>query len=378
MVVPHRRNPCKSESTLPDAIPTHDLAIRRWLTAVAAIVFALVVVGGATRLTESGLSITEWKPVIGTLPPLTQDAWQGEFEKYQTIPQYSQRNLGMTLSEFKTIYWWEWTHRLLARGVGVAYLLPFLFFLWRGWIPAEQKLRLWGIFALGGLQGAVGWWMVASGLVERTEVSQYRLATHLLLACLIFSAMVWTAARMKYERQPTIDAPSRIRITSTMLVVLVLVQIYLGALVAGLRAGLVYNTWPLIDGAFIPDAARLFFNDPLWRNFFENTLTAQFDHRMMAYAVWLISLWHAFDVKVTLGRGVPVRNSLLLALAITLQAVIGIATLLSQVAIDLALLHQAMAMAVLALAIVAAARLRPAGETAARLTQPSMLARDPR
>jgi cytochrome c oxidase assembly protein subunit 15 len=371
--------PRKSESALPyAAAKNHDLAVRRWLIAVAAMVFALVVVGGATRLTESGLSITEWKPVIGTLPPLTPDSWQGEFEKYQTIPQYAQRNLGMTLSEFKTIYWWEWTHRLLARGVGVAYLLPFLFFLWRGWVPPGQKFRLWGIFALGGLQGAVGWWMVASGLVERTEVSQYRLATHLVLACLIFSALVWTAVRMKYEREPAVDAPSRIRITSAMLVVFVLVQIYLGALVAGLRAGLVYNTWPLIDGAFIPDAARLFFNDPLWRNFFENTLTAQFDHRMMAYAVWLISLWHAFDVKVTLGRGAPVRNSLLLALAITLQAVIGIATLLSQVAIDLALLHQAMAMAVLALAIVAAARLRPAGETAARLNQPSMLARDPR
>ena len=363
---------------MPDAAPGHDLAIRRWLIAVAVIVFALVVVGGATRLTESGLSITEWKPVTGALPPLTQDAWQGEFEKYQTIPQYAQRNLGMSLSEFKTIYWWEWTHRLLARGVGVVYLLPFVFFLWRGWVPAEQKFRLWGIFALGGLQGAVGWWMVASGLVERTEVSQYRLATHLILACLIFSALVWTAQRMKHEREPVPEVPSRIRITAAALVILVLMQVYLGALVAGLRAGLLYNTWPLIDGAFIPDAARLFFDTPLWRNFFENTLTVQFDHRMMAYAVWLISLWHAFDVKATLKSGPAVRNTAWLAAAVTIQAAVGIATLLSQAAIDLALLHQAMAMVVLTLAIVSAARLRPARETVMRVKPPSVLAQDQR
>ena len=365
---------------MPDAAPGHDLAIRRWLIAVAVIVFALVVVGGATRLTESGLSITEWKPVTGALPPLTQDAWQGEFEKYQTIPQYAQRNLGMSLSEFKTIYWWEWTHRLLGRLVGAAYLLPFLFFLWRGWVPVEQRLRLWGIFGLGALQGAVGWWMVASGLVGRTEVSQYRLATHLVLACLIFSGLVWTAQRMKFERaaEPAPEAPSRIRITAVALVILVLVQIYLGALVAGLRAGLLYNTWPLIDGAFVPDAARLFFDTPLWRNFFENTLTVQFDHRMMAYAMWLISLWHAFDVKATLRSGATVRNAVLLAAAVTLQAVIGIATLLSQAAIDLALIHQAMAMVVLTLAIVSAARLRPARQAAMRVTPPSMLAQDPR
>jgi cytochrome c oxidase assembly protein subunit 15 len=220
--------------------------------------------------------------------------------------------------------------------------------------------------------------MVASGLVGRTEVSQYRLATHLILACLIFSALIWTSQRMKYEREPVLEVPSRIRITTAALVILVLVQIYLGALVAGLRAGLVYNTWPLIDGALVPDAARLFFDTTLWRNFFENTLTVQFDHRMMAYAVWLISLWHAFDVKAALKSGAAVRNAVLLATAVTLQAVIGIATLLSQAAIDLALIHQAMAMVVLTLAIVSAARLRPARETAMRVTPPSVLVQDRR
>ncbi len=364
------------------ATQNHDLAIRRWLIAVALVVFALVVVGGATRLTESGLSITEWKPVTGVVPPMSESAWQAAFEKYQTIPQYAQRNLGMSLHEFKTIFWWEWAHRLLGRLVGMVYLIPFLWFLWRGWVPAEQRLRLWVIFGLGGLQGAVGWWMVASGLSERTEVSQYRLATHLTLACIIFAALVWTARRMKLQHaaQALREIPPRIRATAMVLVVLVLAQIYLGALVAGLRAGLVYNTWPLIDGAFVPDAARLFFDAPLWRNFFENALTVQFDHRMMAYALWLIALWHAFDAKTTLKSGVEVRNAFLLAAAITLQAAFGIAALLSQVAIDLALLHQAMAMVVLTIAIVSAARLRPLRAATARaaLTPPSVLAPDPR
>ena len=179
--------------------------LRLWLWAVAALVFALVLVGGATRLTESGLSIVEWRPVTGVLPPLTDAAWQTEFRKYQTIPQYVQRNAGMSLAAFKTIYWWEWTHRLLGRLVGAAFLLPFVFFLWRGWVEPGLRGRLWLIFSLGALQGAVGWWMVASGLAGRTEVSQYRLATHLLLACLILAALVWTARRLA----PQIEAGAR-------------------------------------------------------------------------------------------------------------------------------------------------------------------------
>src|SRR5262245_15797354 len=222
-------------------------AVRAWLVVVAAMIALMVLVGGATRLTESGLSITEWKPVTGALPPLSETHWEQAFEAYKQIPQYRSLNAGMTLSEFKTIFWWEWSHRLLGRLIGMVYLLPFLFFLWRGGLSAELKRRLWLIFGLGALQGAVGWWMVASGLSERTEVSQYRLATHLVLALLIFAAIVWTLRRLG-ERAP-LAARGRLRITSAALVALTFVQLYLGALVAGLRAGLVYNTWPDIDGA---------------------------------------------------------------------------------------------------------------------------------
>jgi cytochrome c oxidase assembly protein subunit 15 len=329
-----------------------DRAIRLWLLAVAAMVFLLVIVGGATRLTESGLSITEWRPATGVMPPLSAEDWQAEFEKYQTIPQYALHNLGMTLTEFKTIFWWEWAHRLLARLVGVVFALPFVWFLWRGWIAREQAGKLALIFALGALQGAVGWWMVASGLADRTEVSQYRLATHLLLACLIFAALIWTAVGIGGARPSGHQAPARIRWTAWVLLVLVLAQIYLGALVAGLRAGLIYNTWPLIDGAFIPDAGGLLFETPLWRNFFENALTVQFDHRMAAYALLMLAILHALDVARTLKYSAAFQSAVMLAGAVTLQVITGIFTLLTQAPIDLALLHQGIAMAVLVIAVV--------------------------
>src|SRR6201994_4397335 len=262
-------------------------AIRVWLFTVAALIALMVLIGGATRLTESGLSITEWKPVTGALPPLGQAEWERAFEAYKLIPQYRQLNAGMTLSDFKTIFWWEWSHRLLGRVIGAVYLLPFLFFLWRGGMSAELKRRLWLIFGLGALQGAVGWWMVASGLSERTEVSQYRLATHLVLALLIFAAIVWTLRRLG-ENAPS-SAPPRLKISAVILLALTFVQLYLGALVAGLRAGKIYNTWPDIDGGFIPSAARLFFDVPWWRNLFENTLTVQFEHRMVAYTLFALT-----------------------------------------------------------------------------------------
>src|SRR5580704_6612170 len=208
----------------------HGRAIRLWLYAVAALVLAMVLVGGATRLTESGLSITEWQPVMGTLPPLGDAQWQTEFEKYQAIPQYRELNRGMSLDAFKTIYWWEWTHRLIGRTVGVVFLVPFLWFLWRGWIAPGLRARLWVIFGLGALQGAVGWWMVASGLVHRVEVSQYRLATHLVLACIIYIAILWTAQRL--DDQESMPAPGAMRAAAVGLLVMVLAQIYLGALVA--------------------------------------------------------------------------------------------------------------------------------------------------
>src|SRR5882757_773004 len=247
--------------------------LRLWLVGVAGLIFAMVLVGGATRLTESGLSIVEWKPLTGTLPPLTEAQWTQAFEGYKSIPQYRELNAGMSLSEFKTIFWWEWSHRLLGRVIGAAYLLPFLYFLWRGAVSGELGRRLWLIFGLGALQGGVGWWMVASGLSERLEVSQYRLATHLVLALLIFAAVVWTLRRL--TERPPITGSACLKITSVALVVLTFVQVYLGALVAGLRAGLAYDTWPAIDGSFIPSSARLWFEQPWWRNLFENTLTVQ-------------------------------------------------------------------------------------------------------
>jgi heme a synthase len=331
----------------------HSRAIRLWLYVVAALVLAMVLVGGATRLTESGLSITEWKPVMGTLPPLDAAQWQSEFEKYQAIPQYRELNRGMSLDAFKTIYWWEWTHRLIGRSIGVVFLLPFLWFLWRGWIGPGLRGRLWVIFGLGGLQGAVGWWMVASGLADRVEVSQYRLATHLVLACIIYVAIIWTARGL--GENPSVQIPSRIRGTAIGLLVLVLAQIYLGALVAGLRAGHIYNTWPLIDGAIVPESARLFFDVPLWRNFFENTLTVQFDHRMLAYAIWVIAIVHAFNVAKFTKRGPLLTGAVALAAAVTLQAALGILTLLMVAPIGLALLHQATAMLVLTIATLHAA-----------------------
>jgi heme a synthase len=353
-----RRAPTSRESTMNDRTTSgkgHRRAVQLWLYAVAAVIFALVVVGGATRLTGSGLSIVEWRPVTGTVPPLSEPAWQIEFQKYQTIRQFQQVNRGMNLAEFKTIYWWEWTHRLLGRLVGVVFLLPFLWFLWRGAITPDLRPRLWGIFGLGALQGAVGWWMVYSGLADRVSVSQYRLATHLTLACLILVAVLATATRL--SPHVSVVVPRRIRRGAVALVVLVLIQIYLGALVAGLHAGLIHNTWPLIDGAFIPAAKDLFFETPLWRNFFENTLTVQFNHRMVAYLLLVVAMAHALDVTQDGRGGRPLVVATLLAGLVLAQAALGIATLLMQVPLVMALAHQALAAAVLACATIHAAGL---------------------
>lgn len=341
---------------MPDVMPSSNArprAIRLWLLCVAAMIFLTLVVGGATRLTESGLSITEWKPVTGVLPPFSQNEWQAEFQKYQAIPQYKELNRGMSLDEFKVIYFWEWSHRLLARTTGFVFLLPFLFFLWRGWVPRGLRVRLWTIFAGGAALGAVGWWMVASGVTGNlTSVSQYRLGFHLTLACAIYAAVLWTAQGL--TPQDRREAPARLRLGALSLAVLVLVQIYLGALVAGLDAGLVYNTWPLIDGAFVPDAARLWFVTPAWRNLFENTLTVQFEHRMVAYAIWLLAMFHANDAWRAQRE---LRGALMLAGLMTLQGVLGIVTLLYQAPIPLALAHQMLAILVLTVAVMHAERL---------------------
>jgi cytochrome c oxidase assembly protein subunit 15 len=330
-------------------------AVRWWLVSIAALIAIMVLVGGATRLTESGLSIVEWKPVTGALPPLSQEQWTQAFDSYKTIPQYRELNAGMNLAEFKTIFWWEWSHRLLGRVIGVAYLLPFLWFIWRGALSADLKRRLWLIFGLGALQGVVGWWMVASGLSQRVEVSHIRLATHLVLALLIFAGIVWTLRRL-IDRPPS-AAPSRLKITGVALLVLTFVQLYLGALVAGLRAGKVYNTWPDIDGGFIPSAARLLFEQPWWRNLFDNALTVQFEHRMVAYALFVLAILHAVDAVRSRAGTSAVNGALWLAAAITLQATLGILTLLNQVPMHLALTHQAVAIAVLTLAVFQVERL---------------------
>ena len=236
-------------------------AVRLWLYVMAGLVVLMVVVGGATRLTDSGLSIVEWRPVAGAIPPLSQADWNAEFAKYRTSSEFQLANSGMTLAEFKRIYWWEWGHRLLGRLIGVAFLLPLLFFHWRGYVEPALRWRLWGILGLGALQGAIGWWMVASGLVGRVDVAQERLAVHLTMACIILVAIVWTAQALQPARTSAVDgaAPVSRRVSrgATLILALLLVQIALGGLVAGLKAGLASDTWPLMEGALIPPADRL-------------------------------------------------------------------------------------------------------------------------
>lgn len=320
--------------------------LRGWLYIVLAVMLALFLVGGATRLTDSGLSITEWKPIHGVIPPLSEAEWQEEFTKYQQIPEYQKLNQGMSLGEFKSIFWWEWVHRLLARGVGIIFALPLLFFWVTGRIERGLGPKLVGLLLLGGLQGAVGWWMVASGLVERTDVSQYRLATHMLLACLIFAAtMVVARGLAPHSAAPADRSTQRM---AGVLVLFVLLQIYLGALVAGLDAGLSYNTWPLMDGRLIP--GDLFVIEPAWRNFFESAKTVQFIHRCGAYLVLLVAFWHLVATLRREPGTTHSRRAAVLLILVALQAAIGVVTLLLQVPLDLALTHQAMALIVLGFA----------------------------
>lgn len=319
--------------------------VRYWLYLVLLALFALFVVGGVTRLTGSGLSITEWRPVHGVIPPLNDAQWAEEFEKYKQIPQYGELNRGMALEEFKTIFWWEWTHRFLARGVGFLVALPLAFFWLAGRLEAHLKPKLLGLLALGGLQGAIGWWMVASGLSERVSVSQYRLAIHLVLACIIFTATMLIARGLApHSAGP---AGERTRREAGILLLLTLVQIYLGALVAGLDAGMSYNTWPLMDGRLWPDG--LLTMAPAWTNFFENPKTVQFIHRLGAYVLFAVAAWHLVGTWRREG-GTHGRRAALLFLLVTVQAAIGIVTLLSVAAFHPALTHHIMAIVVLGFA----------------------------
>jgi len=323
-------------------------AVRIWLGVVIFTLFCLVLVGGATRLTDSGLSITEWKPIHGVIPPLSAEEWDEEFRLYQRIPQYQQVNKGMTVDEFKSIFWWEWAHRFLARSIGVVFALPLIFFWVTGRIEKRLRWPLTGVLALGGFQGFIGWWMVSSGLTKLVSVSQYRLATHLVIACLIFAACVWIMRGLSPHSDDA--APEgRAKAGAVLVAAMSLFQIYLGALVAGLDAGFSYNTWPLMDGAVIP--GDLFIQQPWWINLFENPKAVQFVHRIGAYALLAVALWHMVAVLRAAPGTTHARRSVLLFGLICLQAVIGIATLLMQVPLDLALAHQAGALIVLGFAV---------------------------
>ncbi|KQZ96571.1 heme A synthase [Mesorhizobium sp. Root157] len=328
----------------------HDLRaralIRGWLYAILLVLFTLILVGGATRMTGSGLSITEWKPIHGVIPPLNDADWQEEFLKYQQIPQFSQINQSMTVDAFKSIFWWEWAHRLLARGVGFVFALPLIFFWATRRIERGLAPKLVGILALGGLQGAIGWWMVASGLVERVSVSQYRLAIHLTIASLIFAATMVVARGLAPHSEPAADHTTQ-RVAGVLLL-LALVQIYLGGLVAGLHAGLSYTTWPLMDGKIVPDDLLLI--EPVWRNFFESPKTVQFIHRVGAYTLFAVALWHAISTRLRLPGTTHARRAALLFVLILAQAAIGISTLVMQVPLHLALTHQGFALVVLGFA----------------------------
>jgi heme a synthase len=330
-------------------------AVAIWLFAVAALVLGMVVVGGSTRLTGSGLSITEWKPVTGAIPPLSDAHWEAEFTRYKNIPQYQQINRGMTLAEFKGIYWWEWGHRFLGRLVGVVFFVPFLVFMIRREIPRRLLLRLGGLFLLGGLQGLVGWWMVASGLVNRVYVAPERLMIHLGLAFALLGALVWTAldAWAGGARQ-TLPSPWGRR--GLWLTGLIFVQVLLGALVAGNHAGLIYNDWPLMNGSFFPTD---YAGPGLWATAAHSQAAVQLHHRLVAYLLTVLAI--VFGAAAWRSSYLA-RDAKLLALAVTgavlLQAVLGVVTLMAVVPIGLGIAHQVMAAVTLSLAVAFSWRVR--------------------
>jgi cytochrome c oxidase assembly protein subunit 15 len=337
------------------ATPTRERAVAWWLLACAALVFAMVVVGGVTRLTHSGLSIVEWQPIVGAVPPLDDAQWLETFEKYRKTPEYLQVNRGMSLEQFKGIFWWEYAHRLLGRLIGVVFFVPLAWLALRRRIPRELLPRLAAIFVLGGLQGALGWYMVQSGLVDDPRVSQYRLAAHLGLAAAIYAAIVWTALDLLHP-QRTVPPTPRLARFSVALVALVFVMMLSGALVAGIRAGLAYNTFPLMDGHVLPPEA--FVLKPWIANLFSNMALVQFDHRAIAWtlAVLVPWFWLRSRREAVSARARRAGDVLLALLAV--QIALGIATLLLAVPVPLAAAHQAGAMAVFTAALLAAHALR--------------------
>src|SRR3954447_2524050 len=342
-------------------------AVRVWLIALAALVVAMVAVGGATRLTGSGLSITEWRPVRGAVPPLSPEAWETEFAKYRASPQYKLLNRGMSLEEFKTIYAWEWGHRQLGRLIGLAFFAPLVWFWWRGLIDRKLALTLLALGALGGLQGAVGWIMVASGLEPgMTAVAATKLALHLVLASLILAGLVWVATGLQ-ARAIQSPLPQTVRRETFVVVGLILTQIGLGGLVAGSKAGFTYNTWPLMDGALTPPAAVLFSQTPWIENVVDNLALVQFNHRLVAYLVVGFALWHAWRMRQAApGTSAACQAMGLAGLALS-QAALGVLTLLLVVPLWAALPHQVLAMLLLALAV---AHARGCAEVRSASTRP--------
>ncbi len=332
----------------PDALTP----VRIWLYILAAAILLMVAMGGMTRLTDSGLSITSWKPIAGMIPPLSAHDWQLEFEAYKQIPEFTQQNFWMELSDFKSIFWWEWGHRFLGRVIGILFAIPFLVFLVQRRLSWKLAPSLALLFVLGGFQGFLGWWMVSSGLSERIDVSQYRLAAHLGAASLLFGAILWVARSLKQQ----IPSSQRTRVSRRWqwglmgLAVLVFLQIIMGAFVAGLDAGFGFNTWPLMEGRWVPEG--LLSHEPLWLNLFENLLTVQFSHRMLGYTIGLVSLILA--VGGMLASSSMLKNWLqIIFLLILVQIMLGILTLLFVVPVSLALIHQAVAFILLGIIVTA-------------------------
>jgi len=325
-----------------------DRAVGIWLFCIAALIAMMVVVGGLTRLTGSGLSITEWQPVTGVIPPLSQADWQAEFAKYQGTPQYELLNRGMGLAAFKDIYLWEWTHRLLGRFLGFVFLVPFLAFLWQRRIDGRIASRLGVIFLLGAAQGALGWWMVQSGLTDgRVLVSQYRLAAHLGLATILFGYVFWTALEIAGAPRVARPVTAGNRIAAFGLAGLVFVQMLLGAFMAGIHAGLAFNTWPSYAGRWVP--LGLFNLSPWWRNHFENHAMVHFQHRMVGYLVAIVAAVLFWRLK-NAGRSARIA-SIHVAALLALQITFGVVTVVTSVALAPAALHQICALALFASAL---------------------------
>jgi cytochrome c oxidase assembly protein subunit 15 len=328
--------PPTSGTVARDAESDQIRALIRWLHAVAVLVVIMVIVGGITRLTESGLSITEWKPVSGALPPLTAADWEHEFALYRETTQYKQLNVGMSMADFQFIFFWEWVHRLLGRIIGLAFAIPLIWFAMRRMIPAGFGLRLLVLLALGGMQGVVGWWMVVSGLSGRTEVSHYRLAVHLCLALFILGAIMWTARDLAAVSRDSSARPARLSRSVTLVLLLLAVQLVWGAFTAGLRAGYAFPTWPLMGDEFFPAATPMV--QPWLVNLVDNPIVVQFIHRWWAFVAAAALIW--LGVKA-LRTGSAAGG--VLHLLVVVQILLGIATLYSGVELWIAVAHQGVA-----------------------------------